>query len=239
MPRKKKVHKINVKNHSSVEVWKAVVHDLLQKYPKGPNGKLTRENYIHWATDPKHDNPDEGIKTICGYNVTDLFRLAYAHGIKTSSSLSMCHALYDLYPGLSDNAYTRRSRRLGTRLGNAISLVKNAGLPGIYEVSWGWDNINKVYVHALDAKDAEIQGSMFFKAVMPQDRNPYATFIREGSRLELSMYNKKATNRLEDAIASQEKKMQQLRDQIEIYNTKKDFIQTYGLTMMEAALDED
>jgi len=239
MARKSKKFPINVKKHTK-EVFAQIVEDLLQKFPKGPNGVLTKDDYDYWNTDPCVKHEVAGKDTICGYKFIDLYRAIIASGLthtkRPTSSENYEDVVTALYPKCRRRAITRRSRRLACRIGNAVRSIIREGLPGIYMCTWGYSETQKIRMYAQSSEDASHQFKLFFGPACPKSEISYvrASFLREGSALELMSINQKPMKACDREIAILEAKIENIKKEIEDFNTKKSFIEMYSANCMAA-----
>lgn len=174
MGRKKKSFAIDVSKKTR-ETQNAVIIDLLRKYPRGPAGTLTKDDYAQgWHTDPI-TKKEEGASfedrsrknidgTICGYKFIDLYKIFAIKGSRLYYE-NLVEAV-DERDFVPRRALTRRSRRLENRIGSAIRRVKSIGIKGIYAVKprYGY-NIPNFYVYANNVGDASIQAAMMLSPV--------------------------------------------------------------------------
>ena len=173
MGRKKKSYAIDVSKITR-ETQVAVIEDLLRKYPRGPKGTLTKDDYVgSWNTDPVTKEEDGFLRewdskdlnrTICGYKFVDLYHLFTAKG-KAPYFENLVEAV-DERDFIPQRALTRRSRRLEHRIGTAIRRVNSVGIKGVYSVQprYGY-NIPNFYVYANNVEDASIQAAMMLNPV--------------------------------------------------------------------------
>jgi len=146
-----------------------IVSDLLEKWPKGPEGRYAQKHYrlsFQWVpayerhTDfavldpgkfPRHW-PDQPHIDFWGWHPEELFELARGNALcpKRGEDLAFArfeelvsaHAALVGDAPLSRAALTKRSRRLCSRLHTAVKHVQERGLsdrPGVWEVR-SWDS---------------------------------------------------------------------------------------------------
>ena len=240
MARQRRSFPIQISNdYAKRSVAEAVCIDLVHKHPRGPNGTLTKFDYRSWGTDPDVEDV-EGL--ICGYKPIDLYRMVMNLKEVTdkhpTGEYDYRHLVRSMFPDTGDRGVTRRSRRFAARLGRAVRMIQRQGLPGIWKVNWGWDEHQNAMMHANDSQDAVNQAHMFFGAVMGEDsRRVNATFIREGSPLELLNANGGMIRGFDNLIERQLKAIEAAKARIEEYETGKQFVEMYSLNCMEANID--
>lgn len=138
-----------------------IVSDLLEKWPKGPAGRYTQKHYhlsFQWVPGyerhtqfavldpskfPRHW-PDQPHIAFWGWPPGELFELVAGKGEPKErvEGLVCLHAAAVGDGPLSKGALTKRSRRLWSRLHNAVKHVQEVGLsnhPGVWEVR-SWDS---------------------------------------------------------------------------------------------------
>jgi len=112
------------------------------------------------------------------------------------------------------------------------------GLSGIWNVSWGYNDTDKAMMHADTEEDAINQAKIFFGPIIGQDNYRLgATFVREGSPLELLTANDSMLKGFDKLVAAQEKRIKELKEKIEEFEMGKQFVEMYSLNCMTAASD--
>lgn len=226
-------------NYAKRDVAEAVLIDLVHKHPRGPNGTLTKHDYRSWGTDPALDDADG---TICGYQPLDLYRMVMNLKEVTdpnpTGEWDYRHLVRTMFPDCGDRGVTRRSRRFADRLGRAVQHIMRKGLPGIWKVNWGYDSTECAMMHANSEEDATIQAKMFFGPMMSEHRGwVNATFVREGSPLELLNANKGMIDGFDRLVARQLEEIEKIKERIEKYEAGKQFVEMYALNCMQAGTD--
>ena len=221
-------------------VAEQVLIDLVHKHPRGPNGTLIKSDYRSWGTDPAVDDADGKI---CGYKPLDLYRMVMALDEVTdrnpTGEWDYRHLVRNLFPDCGDRGVTRRSRRFAERLGRAVRLIQRNGLPGIWNVNWGYDDTNQAMMHADNEQDAINQAKIFFGPIIGENNYRLsASFIREGSPLELLNANDKMIKGFDSLVARALKQITEIKERIEGYETGKQFVEMYALNCMQANIDE-
>ena len=240
MARKRRSFPINLKeNYKDRAVQEQVLIDLVHKHPRGPQGLLTKEDYDTWDTDPNTRHSDG---TICGYDPVDLYRMI-SHVEEVSSrrctnEWDFRELVWSLFPGCGDRGVTRRSRRYANRIGRAVSKVMRQGLPGIWNVQWGYGDTNAATMHANSEGDAINQAKIFFGPLIGENNYRLsASFVREGSALELLNANQDLIAAFDRQVAAQEKRIAEIKEQIQVYEAGKQFVELYALNCMQANLE--
>lgn len=242
MTRKRRSFPIPIStNYADRAVAEQVLIDLVHKHPRGPNGTLTKADYRGYGTDPTLYEQKAG--ETCGYKNVDLYRMVLALTDVTDSNPTAewdyRQLVYNMFPDAGERGWTRRSRRFANRLGRAVSRVMRDGLPGIWNASWGYGDANRVMIHANSEEDAKIQAKMFFGAIIGDNEYRLSSqFIREGSALELLHANEPLVKHFNREVERTEKRIQEMREQIEQYEISKQFVEMYAINCMSAAQDE-
>ena len=144
-----------------------------------------------------------------------------------------------MFPDTGSRGVTRRSRRFAARLGRAVRLVHRQGLQGIWKVNWGYNDHQNAMMHANDSQDAVNQAQLFFGPVIGEATHRInASFVREGSPLELLNANNGMLTGFDRMIERKRKEIGALEKQIEEFETGKTFVEMYSLNCMEANIDD-
>lgn len=223
------------------DVAMQVLIDLVHKHPRGPNGTLTKSDYYQWDTDPQLNGRREGYT--CGYSDVDLYRMVMQLTEVTdrnpTGEWDYRHLVRAIFPDCGERGITRRSRRFAARLGKAVGRIQRAGLPGIWEVSWGYNDHQKAQMHADNESDAINQAKIFFGPIIGEDNYRLgASFNREGSPLELLHANDKMLKGFDKLVANQEQRIQKMKEEIAAFEMGKQFVEMYALNCMTAAQDD-
>ncbi len=226
-------------DYAKRSIAEAVLIDLVHKHPRGPNGTFTKHDYRSWGTDPDLDDADG---TICGYQPLDLYRMVMniteIDDDNPTGEWDYRKIVRSMFPGTGSRGITRRSRRFANRLGRAVRLIQRQGLPGIWRVNWGYNDYQNAMMHALDVHDATNQAQLFFGPVIGEDsRRLNATFVREGSPLELLNANNGMLTGFDRLIERQKKEIESAKNLIEKFETGKQFVEMYALNCLEANSD--
>jgi hypothetical protein len=219
-------------------VQEAVVLDLVHKFPRGPEGTFEKTDYYQYDTDPGlNRSVDADSDTICGYSDVDLYRmvmnLTEVTDSNPTSEWDYRQLVQSMFPNVGQRGVTRRSRRMAARLGRAVRAVKNRGLSGIWDVSWGYDDTDKAMMHADSSEDALNQAKIFFGPIIGEDNYRLgASFVREGSPLELLTANDSMLKGFDRLVAQQNKRIQDIKEEIESYEMGKSFVEMYAINCM-------
>jgi len=242
MARKRRSFPIPISsNFAKRDVAMQVLIDLVHKHPRGPAGTLTKEDYYQWSTDPELNDRTDG--TTCGYKNLDLYRMVMQLTEVTDDSPTgewdYRQLVRSIFPDVGERGITRRSRRFAARLGTAVRRIQSAGLPGIWNVNWGYNDTNNAMMHADNEADAVNQARIFFGPIIGDNNYRLgARFIREGSPLELLNANDKMIKGFDKLVEAQEQRIQKLKEEIESYEMGKQFVEMYALNCMTAAQDD-
>jgi hypothetical protein len=223
-------------------VQEAVVLDLVHKFPRGPQGTLTKEDYYQWSTDPS-PNHEESHKT-CGYDNLDLYRmvmcLTEVTDDRPTGEWDYRSLIHSMFPNVGQRGVTRRSRRMAARLGRAVRQIQQQGLPGIWNVNWGYNDTESARMHANNETDAINQAKIFFGALIGENNYRLgASFVREGSPLELLNANDKMLKGFDSLIARQRKQIEDMKATIEQYEMGKSFVEMYAVNCMAVETGEE
>ena len=244
MARKRRSFPIRIStDYSKRDVQEAVVLDLVHKFPRGPQGTLTKEDYYQWDTDPGL-NRGVADDTICGYSDVDLYRLVVNLNEVTdrspTSEWDYRALICSMFPNVGQRGVTRRSRRMASRLGRAVRAVMGRGLPGIWNVGWGYNDTDKAMMHANSETDAVNQAKIFFGALIGEDNYRLgASFVREGSPLELLNANDQMLKGFDKLIARQHADIKKMKETIEEYEMGKSFVEMYAVNCMAVEVGEE
>ena len=224
-------------DYTKRDVQEAVVLDLVHKFPRGPQGTFTKEDYYQWSTDPHLDQRKDD--ETCGYSNLDLYRLvmqlAEVTDGRPTGEWDYRQLVMSMFPTVGPRGVTRRSRRLANRLGRACQRIFSRGLPGIWQVSWGYQDYQKVFMHANTEEDAKIQAKMFFGQLMGEDEwRLSANFNREGSALELLNANDPTLKGFDSLIVDQQARIAKMKKTIEEYEMNKSFLEMYAINCISA-----
>lgn len=245
MARKRRSFPIKIsKNYSKRDVQEAVFLDLVHKHPRGPKGVLEKTEYRLYDTDPQLIERTKG--TVCGYNSIDLYRMVQE--IQKSSADDRGYRVngrgtdeYDyrnlvraLWPNVGERGVTRRSRRIASRVGKAVNYILRNGIPGIWNVQWGYNDLSRATVAANNEVDAINQAKIFFGPFINEDWRLSANFIREGSKLELMDSNKPMIEAVEERKNRCRAKIKELQDEIEKFDCLKSLVEVYSVSCLEA-----
>jgi hypothetical protein len=217
-------------------VQEAVVLDLVHKFPRGPQGTFEKSDYYQYDTDP---GLSRGIadETICGYADVDLYRMVMNLTEVTddhpTSEWDYIQLVRNMFPSVGQRGVTRRSRRMSSRLGQAVRNVQNRGLSGIWNVSWGYQDTDKAMMHADTEADALNQAKIFFGPIIGEDNHRLgASFVREGSPLELLTANNSMLRGFDKLVAQQEQRIRDIKQEIESFEMGKSFVEMYAINCM-------
>jgi len=237
MARKRRSFPINLtEDYSSRDVQEAVLLDLVHKFPRGPRGNLVKDDYRQYYTDPQLRAADDSI---CGYRKVDLFRMVRSmkegfnvrHGTNEWDYRDIIHVMW---PDVGPRGITRRSRRLADRIGRAVRQVQSSGLPGIWNVSWGYNDMQKAVVAANSSQDAINQAKIFFGPFITDEYRLSAQFEREGSKLELMNSNQPLINAIGARQQRLQSRIKDLQEEIESFDCLKSLVEVYSISCLEA-----
>jgi len=228
-------------NYADRAVAEQVLIDLIHKFPRGPQGTLVKEDYYQYDTDPNLRDAEGG--TTCGYSDIDLYRMAMNLTDVTdptpTSEWDYRQICYNMFPDAGERGWTRRSRRFANRIGRAVRRVMNSGLPGIWQVTWGYSDTCQAMMHADNATDACTQAKIFFGPIIGDNEYRLSSnFVREGSPLELLNANDKMLKGFDNLVAQKEANIKKMQEQIEAFQMSKQFVEMYAINCMQANLDE-
>ena len=232
MARRPKRIKVELLNDLSKEgylpVVDQIVDDLLRKFPRGPDCALLRSDY----RESYHSGPVLGEEqhghTVqgCGYADLTLYRMCQALNID-GSEWDWKHYVRRRFPHLRQTGITRRSRRLGNRVETACRNIRRLGLPGIYEVSFGWQN--NVQVYAENSAMAEAAATTSLGWAYAGEGSASASFKREGNPSEVLGLNDKAITKEAKQADQCREQIAKLQKQIETHEARSMAITTYSV----------
>ncbi len=190
-----------------------IVLDLLQKFPLGPNKTAKRVDYYQcWDGHPALEEEERPgyHKDACGYLDLDLYRL-------NLEGYEIRNYVRQRWPVLGAAGITRRSNRLAKRIGQAARRVRRAGLPGLWKLSYGWEDYKEVVVYAHNQSHAEQQGEMFFSPAFVGTKKHHhgVKFIREGTPLDVTILNRKSKRHVLVRIKKLKREMAERQAELE------------------------
>ena len=239
MTRKRRSFPIPVAtNFANRDVALQVLIDLVHKFPRGPEGTLVKEDYYTYYTDPRILHGD----TICGYRPIDLYRmvmnLSEVTDSRPTSEWDYRQLVRSIFPETGDRGVTRRSRRFADRLGQAVSKIQREGLPGLWKVQWGYGDTTNAMMHADNTQDAVNQAKIFFGPIIGDSEYRLgATFVREGTPLELLNANDSMLKGFDQLIVNKQRSIKKMQEEIEAFEASKQFVEMYALNCMQADLE--
>ncbi len=201
--RKKQIIPLDLSNPMLVR--DEIVNDLLQRFPLGPNKTLTRDDYYtSWDGHPALDVDTTGYhKESCGYPDLVLYRLNLV-------GWDIRDYIRQRWPELAQAGVTRRYNRLEKRIERANCRVRRAGLPGLWKVSYGWEEYKGAVVYAENKAHARQQAAMFFGPAFAGEDIREVSFVGEGSPLDIAKHNKRARIDLTTRMQKVEKSIKRL-----------------------------
>ncbi len=230
--RKKQIIPLDLSNPMLVR--DAIVDDLLRKFPLGPKKTLTRADYVTtWDGHPRLEQPvgTGSHCDACGYPDLALYRL-------NLTGWELRQYIRQRWPELRQAGVTRRANRLEKRMGGAASRTRRAGLPGLWKVSYGWEDYKSAVVFAENEAHALQQAELFFgpafagSDILDREEIRDASFMMEGSVFDIAKHNKRSRKDLTSRkakIAQKIKKLLALQERMEFLETTHDI---YGVQAM-------
>ena len=212
----------------------SLVEDLLRKHPRGPECKLTAEDYLHcWSGHPRLSCDNDSLSMSCGYDDLTLYRFCTSLSID-GGEWDFKYKIREWYPGLGKNGVTRRSRRLAHRIERSYRRVMRAGRPGIYRVAWEGRNSygtagNKTFVYAENAEMAKMIAKTSAGVAYP-DLEPEAYFEGEGCPSTLMGKNNSTVAEIKRKKEQLEMNIKNAQKEIELLELRAAMIQTYSIT---------
>ena len=153
------------------EQCRTILGDLMQRYPRGNNGKLRHYHYVTKKTngwgdterlvDPvlnndHHKLPPQGGDSFLGHSVKDIWAIK-------SDEYSLRNRLKDMFPDLTQRQLTMRARRCNRRISAVHRCVRKNGRPGMYKVNEAYNSDFTTYVYASSLGEAEQLSEMFLQ----------------------------------------------------------------------------
>ncbi len=231
-------------DYAKRDVQEAVVLDLVHKFPRGPQGDFVKSDYYQYDTDPGLNRTvDPDCSTICGYSDVDLYRMVMNLNEVTDSNPTSewdyRQLVQAMFPTVGQRGVTRRSRRMAARLGRAVRNVMNRGLSGIWNVSWGYNDTDKAMMHADTNEDALNQAKIFFGPIIGENNHRLgASFVREGSPLELLTANDSMLKGFDRLVAQHETRIEKIKAEIESFEMGKSFVEMYAINCMAVETED-
>ena len=211
--------------------------DLLRKYPRGANCKLTLSDYrSHYSGHPQLVEREEvrsqgSHEENCGYHDLLIYRWCCALNID-ASEWDWRHVVRKYWPELGKNGVTRRSRRLSARTEGAYRRIMRAGRPGIYSVNFGHgynSRNNEMKVYAENSEMAVMTAKINLGATFENKDEANATFEREGCPSELMGLNHSRCAQFERAAAQKKTQIESLKREIELLELRSVMLKTYSI----------
>ena len=234
-----------------------IIKDLISKYPKGPTGKLTKDDYSQSYT---YDDctgsyrhltvlsEEDKSQTSFGYDLHLLMEIADHPEIKAEANLSsMADDEWDwrrimrvIYPELTYNskAITCRARRLVRRLGKpAYKLWRSGTVAGVYQVALESGHGGSVYAYGATANDAEIVAKMMCQHAYPERSVRWTNLVSLRDVGTITSLNTKSTDAVQEEIEGKLKRIAQLKEQIEELEAKQGVIAAFSGMQIGAMLE--
>jgi len=233
-----------------------IIKDLIQKYPKGPTGKLTKDDYsTHYTYDSCSSNyrnltfltadyESDDATTSFGYSLHTLMEIAAHPEINTAVS-ALADDEWDwkrivraVYPEISSKAVTSRARRLTRRIGNPASKLWRSGtVAGVYKVAFEGGMAGSVYAYGQNKQDAAIVAKTMcgFAYENADPRWINLESLRDVSTI--TELNTKSSDAIQEAIDEKLARVVEIKEQIEGLEAKKGVISTFS-TLQVAAMVE-
>ena len=234
-----------------------IIKDLIQKYPKGPAGKLTKDDYsTHYTYDSCSSNyrnltfltadyESSDATTNFGYSLDTLMEIAAHPEINPSPRQVLADDEWDwrrvvraIYPEISGKAVTSRARRLTRRIANPASKLWRSGtVAGVYKVAFESGTAGAVYAYGQNKQDAAIVAKTMcgfaYENVDPRWINLQS--LRDVSTI--TELNTQSSNAIQETIDEKLAKIVKIKEQIEGLEAKKGVISTFS-TLQVAAMVE-
>jgi len=165
-------------NQNINKVAELVLADLVRKYPRGANGKLSSKDYAYYHKNPlkcfKESASRENVGIWCGYTTQQIVSLFLGEDAPFSRYRGLRDAIEkswyrERHPHKSDEevassyyyapeaTVTRRMNRINERVDAVKRHIREAGMPGVYRFNTGYQtafrNVN-FYVWAKNKSDA-------------------------------------------------------------------------------------
>lgn len=172
-----------------------IVKDLASKYPKGPNGKLTKRAYYicevwsithnRFRQTPMLRGCSEPLHRTYGYKPETLFSIF-------NGPVSVRNYVEEAFKdeNLSRVSITRRANSVLETVRTAAEHVKRQGAPGVYTVIWGYGQHDRMYMYGNSiyevGSEASVYNGMFNKDIT---ETPKVVYVSEGTRQDAHNLN--------------------------------------------------
>ena len=210
----------------------AMIDDLLRKFPRGPECKLTREDYVESYYDiylEPEKVPTGGNREGCGYTRMQLYILNASLNCD-GSEWTWRQKLWNIYPALGRAGYTRRSRRLERRTSRSVQSVMESGLPGIYRVTFdGSGRRHPVHIWAESPAMAEMVAKTSVGPSYGDISWTHVQFVRKGGAHELMGLNTKTQDRISNETEGMKKEIAKLQAKLEMFELRSAMIDMYSI----------
>ena len=234
-----------------------IIKDLVQKYPKGPTGKLTKADYTtHYTYDGCTGNyrnltvltadiEATEATTHYGYPLNTLMEIAAHPEINPSPRQALADDEWDwrrvvraIYPEVSSKAVTSRARRLTRRIANPASRLWRSGtVAGVYKVAFDSGTAGCVYAYGQNKQDATIVAKTMcgFAYENADPRWCNLQSLRDVSTI--TELNTQSSNAIQETIDDYLAKIVKIKEQIETLEAKKGVISTFSTLQVAAMVD--
>ena len=228
----------------SAAAARKIIEDMLKKFPKGPNGILTKDDYYEreeWDPIGEYYRHFVHGPTRFGYSSEELLATAMAEigdGARHRFALdSWARTVRFLWPDVSKLAVTRRARRLYRRIGQEASTHYRLGTSaGIYKLAFGHTD-NHMYAWGENADDAKIvAGTMCGHAFNGLKCDRARLWSLDGPS-SVTQYNDKAAAWVDQTITARKEKIASLMDSIGGLEARKEAINGFSALQLCALLD--
>jgi len=209
------------KRRLTPEHRQAILGDLMQRYPRGNNGKLRHYHYetkrnnswgdTHRLVDPvinmNHPKlPPQDDDTYLGWKISDIWLISgEEHNIRPE--------LRTTFPDLTSRQLTMRARRVSRRIKAIRRDVEKNGRPGMYKAGESYGSDFQTYIYATSLGEADQLAEMFLS---PAAKGKYLTvrFIDYAGPEDIGTWHALGKELVMNTVNDLETRMQRMQEQI-------------------------
>lgn len=234
-----------------------IIKDLIQKYPTGPTGKLTKADYsTHYTYDNctgnyrnltflTADYESDDATTNFGYTLHTLMEIAAHPEIKPNHRSALADDEWDykrivrtIYPEISCKAVTSRARRLYRRIGAPASRLWRSGeVAGVYKVAFDSGTAGCVYAYGQNKQDAAIVAKTMCGFAYGNEDPRWINLQSLRDVSTITELNTQSSNAIQETIDEKLARIVKIKEQIEDLEAKQGVISTFSTLQVAAMVD--
>ena len=205
-----------------------IVDDLLSKFPSGPRGVLTKDNY---DMDMRHSNAANvyRLTAVCeekyfGYDEDILMQVFWR-----MSEGNIREYIRSRWTDIGSRAISRRYNILSDRLDRAVNRFRRQNARGIWEVTYYPKNI-KLYVMASSSDTSRMLARTMLAGcgIIVEEQRFYSSRVNVDCPSTLKHYTDRNFETVKHSIKHSIEKLEDLKAKIESLNNLKTVLETFG-----------